>query len=509
MEYGDYANALPNNRYEWSHDKYHTSQELWGAFVNNEQLAGHFASGREIFGFDARLYLGRTELGFQYLDTVIDYGMEFPGDKITSLSTWPEKQLSIYLKHSADLSDYIISQTLIRYRRDNFTSGDSSTVERYDNEVYLYYFQSLNYSISFLQNFQLDFTEDWSVSAGLSIENKNLSKGYLKEYGPSVSPDELDLDTYEWPTVLPNDTYPEWQRRKPNVVGTYANLKWQPLDNHSLFIGGRLDYDPLFDPVSTLRLGYVARSGEFVAKLLWGQSYSEPSSRQMFGAWSAMTGNAQLAPERSSTLEAVLSYTLEAVEALVDVYSVRIEDAIVNAGVNQDRKILGADLQLRTLYSFNSETTLRGYINTTYLITASEMETADDGATSWVNIGDIAPIKLWAGTSLQYGSWSAALRGRWIGKRETIKGNPVGSIDPFLVMDANIRLDGLVENTMAVSLKVQNLFDAEYYHPGISTADAGANPDDAGESLNESAGWYSSLLPQPTRTVTLNLTLDY
>jgi hypothetical protein len=76
-------------------------------------------------------------------------------------------------------------------------------------------------------------------------------------------------------------------------------------------------------------------------------------------------------------------------------------------------------------------------------------------------------------------------------------------------MDANIRLAGLLEDSVAVSLKVQNLLDSEYYHPGISTADAGENPDNAGESLNESGGWYSSLLPQPTRTVTLSITLDY
>ena len=355
----------------------------------------------------------------------------------------------------------------------------------------------------------MDLSESWDVSAGLSFENKNLSKGYLKEYGPAVEPDELDLDTYAWPTVLPNDAYPEWQRRKPTVLGAYANLKWRPMEGHNVFFGGRLDYDPLFDPVSTMRAGYVARFGEFIAKILWGQSYSEPSSRQMFGAWSAMTDNAALAPERSSTLEAVLSYTLDSVEALVDVYSVRIEDAIVNAGTNQDRKILGTDLQLRGLHSLSSETILRGYINTTWLIQSEEMLTDGSGTTSWTDIGDIAPMKLWLGMSLEHHDWTAALRGRWIGRRDTIAGNPVGSVDPFWVMDANLRLAGIFEGKIALSLKVLNLLNTEYAHPGISTADAGANPDTIGTELNDSAGWYSSLLPQPTRTVTVNLTFDY
>ncbi|MCP4219423.1 MAG: TonB-dependent receptor, partial [bacterium] len=64
---------------------------------------------------------------------------------------------------------------------------------------------------------------------------------------------------------------------------------------------------------------------------------------------------------------------------------------------------------------------------------------------------------------------------------------------------------------LSVSLKVDNIFDSEYYHPGIRSANAGDEPGyiDAGGVWQGSNGWYNSLLPQPGRTMYLSLRLKY
>jgi outer membrane receptor protein involved in Fe transport len=50
-----------------------------------------------------------------------------------------------------------------------------------------------------------------------------------------------------------------------------------------------------------------------------------------------------------------------------------------------------------------------------------------------------------------------------------------------------------------LSLAVNNLWDEDYYHPGV--VDGGAGEDTTAASLS----WYSSRLPQPGRNLLLTL----
>jgi outer membrane receptor protein involved in Fe transport len=84
--------------------------------------------------------------------------------------------------------------------------------------------------------------------------------------------------------------------------------------------------------------------------------------------------------------------------------------------------------------------------------------------------------------------------------RPTLVTNPIDEVDSYLVANLHLRLRKLLgRDGVELSLAVNNLFDQEYYHPGV--IDAGAGEDVSQESLS----WYSSRLPQPGRNFTATL----
>ena len=127
-------------------------------------------------------------------------------------------------------------------------------------------------------------------------------------------------------------------------------------------------------------------------------------------------------------------------------------------------------------------------------------------------IGDIADHKVYFGvTGMLRDDLSATLRGRYIGARTTVETNPVRKVDSYFTADLNIVHPNLFARGVGLNLKLSNLFDAEYFHPGIRDASTGDSPGfwDEDGIWRGSAGWSNSLLPQPGRQAVLALTVSY
>jgi outer membrane receptor for ferrienterochelin and colicins len=109
------------------------------------------------------------------------------------------------------------------------------------------------------------------------------------------------------------------------------------------------------------------------------------------------------------------------------------------------------------------------------------------------------------------GRLTATLRGRYIGHRTTVLSNPVGEVPGFATLDAAVNAVDLPVPGLGLSLTVTNLLDRAYAHPGVREADAGTTPGsfDAAGRWTGSAGFYSSLLPQPGRCATLSFLFRY
>jgi outer membrane receptor protein involved in Fe transport len=119
------------------------------------------------------------------------------------------------------------------------------------------------------------------------------------------------------------------------------------------------------------------------------------------------------------------------------------------------------------------------------------------------NIGDIAPHKFNIILNTDFlKHFHINLRFNYVGDRETEISNPIKKVDAYFLTNLNLQVINLFENKLSLFVSVYNLFDIEYYHPGIDKANAG-------EDLSSpSNGWYSSRLPQPGRSIIFGMYLD-
>ena len=125
-------------------------------------------------------------------------------------------------------------------------------------------------------------------------------------------------------------------------------------------------------------------------------------------------------------------------------------------------------------------------------------------------IGDLAHLKWYVGgTAIVNKYLPVTLRGRYIGARNTVIYNPVGEVDGYFTMDANLMVNNILHPGISLALKVTNLTDTEYFHPGIQDGNAGTTEGVwSGLAFVGSQGWSNSLLPQPGRIVSISLLLD-
>jgi outer membrane receptor protein involved in Fe transport len=91
-----------------------------------------------------------------------------------------------------------------------------------------------------------------------------------------------------------------------------------------------------------------------------------------------------------------------------------------------------------------------------------------------------------------------------------VESNPVRKVAGFTTADALLRWDDIFLRGVSLSLGIENLFDRRYAHPGVRDANAGVDPGafDSNGQWAGSHGFYSSLLPQPGRSIALNLHID-
>ncbi len=105
----------------------------------------------------------------------------------------------------------------------------------------------------------------------------------------------------------------------------------------------------------------------------------------------------------------------------------------------------------------------------------------------------------------------------WRGYRNTI-GDPFRyfraqelRVDAAGVAGSQGRIPDLADDTvhLGATVEVTNLFGTAYFHPGIREADAGLTPGFFADGVwHGSAGFYTSLMPQPGRQVLLSRRLE-
>ncbi|MEO1337209.1 MAG: hypothetical protein AAFV29_16325, partial [Myxococcota bacterium] len=144
-----------------------------------------------------------------------------------------------------------------------------------------------------------------------------------------------------------------------------------------------------------------------------------------------------------------------------------------------------------------------------YLLAQEEVVTAD-GSSTMEAIGDLAQHKVFLGMTADiHRTVSATFLSRCFTARNTVTTNPIASMAAYCTLDANIRLRDFVVDGLWMSLRITNLLDTKYAHPGVGSADSGTTPGRwIGERWQGSAGYFNSILPQPGRTIGFRLGMD-
>lgn len=522
-DYGYMDNSHTQN-YEWTKQQYYDDRSLWGGFLDNANY-GRSHSPHQQEALDLRVQYRDTELAVQQWRMATGYGSEYPADQVQNYAWWQEPERSIYLRQRAHPMTDMDSTTLLRYRESSiapasdFLEGynvtDPGTTHTHRVLDYSYWdYHSKGWTAE--QDLVWHMREDWLFAMGVNLEYQHLQKAYWTRFGPSLTPAQVPtFGSYPFPAPPSHDSIPN-NYRDIREEGAYLATRyqlphWQEAD-HALHLGVRYDDHTDYGSSVDVRAGVVSSRGPWVAKILYGQSFQEPPPRLLYGGWRGAGSDPNLKPERADTTEANVGYTLPEFSALISVYQVRGRDNITTfAGGARNlggQVVNGADLHLNTLWNL-SEMQLRAWGYYSYISTSETRPQLDGGFTDGP-IGDIATHSVRAGFTADWGArWESTLRGRYVGRLQTVPTNPVGTLPGSTTFDLN--LNHWLRKDLNLGLDVYNLFDHYYAEPGIRTADAGSTPGfyDSNGVWQGSAGAFSSLLPQEGRTLMLTLTYKH
>jgi outer membrane receptor for ferrienterochelin and colicins len=507
--------------YTWTNPDLLQDRRLWGGFLDNDSVAGKVTSPRKNKSLSFAGFIGGTEVGVQYYYVGDMYGTNYAFDRMQTQAVWVEEDINAYFKHNRQLNNNVRSNTVMRYREsdvpnksnsvEGYPSGDGSRVVTFG------FWQSLSSSWSIEQSFDIRLDDRWSFKTGLKFEEKDLQKAYDLPYGPELAPEDVDAATYPYPlppgasTIINNRAV--WRDEGLYVQAKYLLNHW--IDNgqdHFLNLGVRRDKNSYYGGHTTLRAGYVGHYGNFSTKVLYGEAIQEPTPRQLYGGWGGSGSSPDLSPELSKTLEFYVGYTKDNYSIAINPYYNNIEDTIFNLTDgptnNGVRDIYGFDIHSHLLTSI-ADNELKFWAYYSYLDTTEETLDSEGISTGNREIGDMSDHKIHFGVTGQFlnNRLYATVRGRYYSDRNTIETNPVNTVDSYFTLDANFRYRDFLVNGLELSLRVNNLTDEQYFHPGIRDASSGNTPgffDDDG-NWQGSAGWSNSLLPQPGRSVILSL----
>lgn len=499
--------------FEYTHPKYYTDQYLWGSSVlaENPSITGQFRSPDRKYGFDARLNIGNFELGTQLFTLSTGLGTRLAADRYQNATPWTTRELSIFGRHYGNLSPSVAIATLVQYRHSAVVPPslnlyrDLTSLRSPGSGPTLFSIESSNsafvihedVSIDTARNLLLD-GDQLSLNAGLRFVHSELSADY----------DFKAITTYPLDTADPlGNAIDELSPKSPSAaaslpgdeVGTYLLAKYVFPTANAIHLGARVDHSTITDSTSiTFRGGYVGTFDGLTVKLLYGQATYSPTAYDL-------RSNASLTDESSQTIEGNLSYTFWRLALHADTYYTTFTNPIVSHFADAqnlaDRRIVGADFGARL---FLRPVHVWAYYSRYFLA-----EESSPGSPDLVQIGDLAFDKVWAGFTYDRGPFSGTLLGRWIGRRDTVSTNPLGSIPAYFVLDANLIVSDVFYRGLWFGLRVANLLDTRYSHPGMATAGSGDTPGTfIGTTYVGSQDEHNSRLPQPRRSLFLSAGLD-
>ncbi|WP_372765915.1 TonB-dependent receptor plug domain-containing protein [Pseudoalteromonas sp.] len=548
MHYEDFdvADRIDNNANYWLQDQHYNS-ELWGEFVDSSNvMSNQFSSKTKRLGFEAYVSLGDIELSSFYLLEQNGYGATYPSDRLPASGKWPIYQYGATLKYTKKISAQLESRSRFHAQSDG-VKGDGYDVEAWNvtntsaitqniggillapNEsarmTYFQYWLTKNHAFSFNQDLDYQLNDKVKFLTGVKYDYQDLQRSYVLSGGEPISP-LAPLPTLPNPA---SGAYRDDSNRETwRDFGFYLQGEYKYRQSHMLSGGLRYDNNNIYGGETTLRGAYIYNHQKWNLKLMYGEAYHEPTPRNLYGAWSGLGADPNLSPERSRTIESSIAYQGHNYQHLLSLYHIKNTDSIVttlggaeNIGA---RNVTGIDYHFVKSLEDTDYGAWQVNLYATHYLQLDEdvIDVIKQTPTGTASIGDIATSKLWLILNWHANDYvNINLKTRLVDKRKTIDSNPLDEIPGYGVTDLALQFSLPKLDKVEFSLRVTNLFDKEYYHPGIRDADANdplvnaALFDDIGfdqdnpKAWSGSQGWYNSRLPQAERRIVLGLTVNF
>ena len=396
----------------------------------------------------------------------------------------------------------------------------------------------------------------WGPSYVSSVDflNPNVNKGVDKQF-PNGYAIGQSTDPYILKGPSPKSRMPE-----ENTIGTYDRggflLSIIDIGKFRFSPGIRYDENSIYGRALNPRVTGIYKFTDSTAfKLLYGEAFNEPSPLNLFGGYSGRTADLKLKPEKAKTSEAIIMHQSRQAHNEISVYYSRYENVIRESPQNAGRRrIYGVEYKFRWNFNNFIDKSPPISIYTYYTYTKALSDTYYDQAMKqwqqgvtplgdyeylfpseakfiprtrkYTNLGDIAPHKLNIGINLPVKDlFIFNLRGNYVGSREFYSRNalhdngPLTSttdidlisrrivqqqdkrLDPYFIFDSGFTIN--FKDYGYFTFKVMNVLNTSYFHPGTGQANAG------NYYYARSLGYDSSLLPQPGRSFTVNLTITF
>ncbi|MCB1144820.1 MAG: TonB-dependent receptor [Leptospiraceae bacterium] len=302
-------------------------------------------------------------------------------------------------------------------------------------------------------------------------------------------------------------------------------------------------------------------------KLLYGEAFNEPPPLLLYGGFSGRVSDQNLKPEKEKSTELILMNQGKQISNEASFYYSRYENVIKESAQNAGRRrIYGIEYKFRWNFNnfISNSSPISFYTYYTYTAALSDiyydhnLGEWKEGVTplgnyefllqgdkvsgpfgsyhnglasmiprqrKYTNLGDIPPHKINIGINLPIKEdFIINLRGNYVSGRELYSRNVLSNTDPLPDTDTETVLRRIVQHEDRklspyivfdtgftfnfkeygyFTLKILNLFNEYYVHPGVGNANGGTY------YYNRSGGYDSSLLPQPGRSYMFNLTLTF
>jgi iron complex outermembrane receptor protein len=523
-------------------DDYYTNKNLltdtllWGNLaksLNNDGKVSIPYSGKSI---DFRLGYNNTELGIQVNSMLSGWGMGTPFDRYLPNLLYSRQFYYAWIKQDFQLSKKVSTSLTLRYISENRQRGDWIEAYNYTNKsnqdviiqndtvkpqeiarVIDYSIWPLkNEKVSYSQHFNFKLSEKLLLTSGLQFDQTYVTK-QEGIYGSVFTPDNVSENNPDFNPKNQGTTFRPSNRAIWKDYGIFSQVKYSLSDQHIINLGVRLDDNSEYGLSKTFRGGYVMNYNELTTKILYGQAYQIPTPRTLYSSATILGSSPDLKPETSETLELNVNYTSKKISSWISTYYTRNKNTIVFIGSKAknlaERNVMGIDAYVNTFIpvDFFKKVSIWGYYSM-YIMAKEDVFDSNWDKTGTEEIGDLSHYKVYLGATGYFTkNLLLNLRGRYISERKAVSTNITSDgqtrvVDAYFTVDGNIMYQNLIVDGFSVALKVENIFNTKYFHPGINKADSGTSPGYwSADVWQGSKGWNNSLLPQPHRYFTLSL----